>query len=310
MKSRAEDATPEPIDFSIVIPTYNRPGLLAACLTSIAALEAAAVRFEVVVVDDGGSPVDDVVARFRGPMDVTLVRQKNGGPASARNTGAARARGRFLAFLDDDCRPAPDWLEKLHACLAADPDRLVGGRALNPLESNPYSTANMALISYLYEYYEAAGCEGTSDQRRGFLASCNMALSAERFRWLGGFDESYRIASEDRDFGDRWLAANLPLAYARDAVVYHHWAFSFSSFCRRHFAYGRGGAHYQWTRALHGRGRVRVEPPRFYLDLLRYPWRHSEIHSPLAVTALLTLSQVAVAAGFYCQRAMRIGGKS
>jgi GT2 family glycosyltransferase len=296
---------PEAIDFSIVIPTYNRPGSLAACLTGIAALETPAERFEVVVVDDGGAtPVDSVVAPFHSLMDVTLLRQGNRGPASARNAGAARARGRFLAFLDDDCRPSPAWLEKLHAYLAAAPDRLVGGRIVNPLESNPCSAASMALISYLYEYGEAAG------RNWGFCASGNMAVSCERFRWLGGFDESYRIASEDRDFCDRWLAAKLPMAYAREAVVYHHWPVGFTSFCRRHFTYGRGAAHFRRVRASHGRGTVRVEPPRFYLDLLRYPWRHSEMRSPLAVTALLAISQVAVAAGFFCQRAIVAAGKS
>ena len=302
---------PEAIDFSIVIPTYNRPGPLAACLTRIAALETPADRFEVVVVDDGGSaPMGEVVAPFHGLMDLTLLRQRNGGPASARNTGAAHARGRFLAFLDDDCRPAPDWLEKLHACLAAAPDQLVGGRIVNPLASNPYSAASMALISYLYEYYEAAGRDEAGDERWGFCASGNMAVSAERFRWLGGFDESYRIASEDRDFCDRWLAAKLPVAYARDAVVYHHWPVGFASFCRRHFTYGRGAAHFHRVRASHGRRAIRVEPPRFYIDLLRCPWRRSEMRSPLAVASLLTISQVATAAGFFYQRAIGSGGKS
>ena len=97
--------------FSIVIASYRRPGPLAACLQSLAQLDYPRDRFEAVVVDDGSQPsLAPVVEAARGPLEVRFLRQKNAGPATARNTGAAQARGRFLAFTDDDCAPSPDWL--------------------------------------------------------------------------------------------------------------------------------------------------------------------------------------------------------
>src|SRR5688572_17617375 len=106
--------------FSIIIPTRNRSGHLAACLKSLARLDYPCDRFEVIVVDDGSeTPVDGVVAAIRERIDVSLATQAHAGPATARNRGAAGAKGEFLAFTDDDCAPASDWLQRLAARFAA-----------------------------------------------------------------------------------------------------------------------------------------------------------------------------------------------
>src|SRR5713226_6572342 len=98
--------------FSIIVPTYNHPKQLAACLQSLARLEYPRDRFEVIVVDDGGAAaLEAVVAPFKNQIDVMLLRQSHSGPAAARNTGAARAKGEFLAFTGADCTPATNWLQ-------------------------------------------------------------------------------------------------------------------------------------------------------------------------------------------------------
>src|SRR5262245_19683629 len=109
---------------SVVIPTYNRPSQLTQCLEGLSALTYPHTGFEVIIVDDG-SPTDltTVIARFRDRLDLTLLRQPRGGPGAARNAGAAVARGGILAFLDDDCCPAKDWLLRLAAYFDLDTDR-------------------------------------------------------------------------------------------------------------------------------------------------------------------------------------------
>ena len=83
-------------------------------------------------VDDGGDPpLGEVVAPFESNLTLTLLRQANGGPAAARNAGAKRARGEFLAFTDDDCLPEPGWLTGLAEALSGAPDCMVGGAILN-----------------------------------------------------------------------------------------------------------------------------------------------------------------------------------
>lgn len=83
--------------FTIIVPTFNRPSLLREAVDSVLAQSVA--DFELVVVDDGSS------SRPSLPQDPRLVlvqRRSRGGPAAARNTGLAVARGRFICFLDDD----------------------------------------------------------------------------------------------------------------------------------------------------------------------------------------------------------------
>jgi glycosyltransferase involved in cell wall biosynthesis len=88
-------------DVSVVIPTRDRSRLLVLALRS--ALRQREVDLEVVVVDDGsGDDTPEVVAGLRDAR-VHLVRHPGPhGVSAARNSGIAAARGRWIAFLDDD----------------------------------------------------------------------------------------------------------------------------------------------------------------------------------------------------------------
>jgi cellulose synthase/poly-beta-1,6-N-acetylglucosamine synthase-like glycosyltransferase len=255
--------------------------------------------FEVIVVDDGGTvPLDEVVARFDGVLTLRLLRQENAGPAAARNTGAFEARGEFLAFTDDDCSPAPKWLEALAAQFAASPDCAVGGRTLNALTDNPYSATSQHLISYLHSYYNAV------PRAARFFPSNNLAFPAGRFRAIGGFDTTYpRAAAEDRELCDRWLHLGYRMIYAAEAVVYHAHDLTFRTFLGQHFRYGRGALCFHRVRARRGQHHVKVEPPAFYFNMLRYPFANAEGINAVTLMLLLILTQVANAAGVFWERA-------
>ncbi len=287
--------------FSIVIPTYNRPERLATCLQSLARLDYPRERFEVIIVDDGSEmPVESAVEQVQSQLHIMLLKQPNAGPAKARNTGAFRAKGEFLAFTDDDCTPASDWLTTLAARFAEFPDSIIGGRTVNALSDNLYSTASQILIDYLYGYYNASA-EGAS-----FFASNNFALPAERFRALGGFDTSFPLAAaEDREFCDRWLHKGYHMIYAPEVLVYHAHRLALPAFWRQHFNYGRGAFCFHQVRAQRNREPVKVEPFSFYLNLLTYPFVQP-LHRPAPLlTGLLFLSQVANAAGFFWERGIQ-----
>jgi len=280
--------------FSIVVPTYNRPGQLAICLQSLARLDYPRDCFEVIVVDDGSeTPPEAVVAPFRDRLDVTPLTQSHAGPAMARNTGAAKAKGEFLAFTDDDCMPASDWLRTLAARFATTPDRIIGGRTLNALPDNSYSTASQVLIDYLYAHYNADPTQAC------FFASNNLTLPAYRFHAIGGFDTTLPLAAgEDRKFCDRWLHHGNRMIYAPEVLVYHAHALTFRTFWRQHFNYGRGAFRFRRACAQRSHGHIRLEPLSFYLHLLRYPLSQARGWRALSLTALLVLSQGANAAGF------------
>jgi GT2 family glycosyltransferase len=290
--------------FSIVIPTYNRPEQLAVCLQACARLEYPRDRVEVIVVDDGGArPVDEIVASFHGKLTLKLLRQENTGPAAARNRGAAEAGGEFLAFTDDDCAPAPNWLHTLGTQCVASPGCAVGGRTVNALTENVYSTASQLLISYLLSFYNA------SPHSARFFPSSNLVFPTEQFRAIGGFDVTYpRAAAEDRELCDRWLHRGYRMIYAAEAVVYHAHALSFRTFLRQHFHYGQGAFCFHRVRARRFKDRVKVEPLAFYVNMLRYPFISAQgVQSPLLLM-LLVVTQVANAAGFFWMRAKGAAG--
>lgn len=283
--------------FSIVIPTYNRPERLASCLQAIARLDYPGDRFEVIVVDDGSKiPLDSVVEPLKDKIDLKLLRQENAGPAAARNRGAAEARGEFLAFTDDDCQPTTDWLTQFAASFASSPQAMLGGRTINALADNAFSTASQKLIDYLYEYYNPA------KGKDAFFASNNIAMPTANFRALNGFDVSFPLAAaEDRDFCDRWNRA-YPMVYVPQAQVDHYHKLSLTSFCQQHFGYGRGAFCFHQIRSQRAAKEIEVEPMSFYFDLLSYPFHRVSKQPKLLISGLFLISQIANVAGFFWER--------
>lgn len=284
--------------FSVVIPTYARPTQLSECLEALAGIQLPDESFEVVVVDDGsGAPPEAVVHRFRDRLDVSLLVAAHGGPAAARNHGVARARGRFLAFTDDDCRPAPQWLHALAERFATVPEHIVGGRTLNALTHNAYARTSQLILDVAYAYYNDHG------RTARFFASNNLALPADRFRALGGFDPSFST-SEDRELCDRWLREGYGMTYAPEALIYHAHLLSLRRFWRQHFGYGRGAYRFHHIREQRGAGRFRPDLT-FYRKLAAAPFTEEHGVRMLVTAALLLFSQLANSVGFLYEQQRR-----
>jgi GT2 family glycosyltransferase len=282
------------IGFSVVVPTFNRPTSLGECLSALALQDYPRQAYEVIVVDDGGScDVEALLRPFAGEMKVRVVRQDNRGPASARNLGAAAAAGRFLAFTDDDCQPAPAWLGALDAKLTISPDRLAGGPVANALKESPYSVASQIISDFAYARYNS-----DLDQPR-FFATNNISVSTALFHKMGGFDERFVLsAAEDREFCDAWQTCGLGLVWAPDALVYHRHSMGLGGFWRQHYGYGRGAFQYHRARRDRGAGRVPFEGIGFHVGIIVAPFRQRHATSPVLLAGLTALSQIAVASGY------------
>jgi len=173
---------------SVVVPTIGRPSLhvLLDALAAAPGLRPA----ELILVDDrpDGEPLRPGRA---GLPPVRVVRTGGGGPARARNLGWRTARTEWIAFLDDDVVPDPDWYERLAQDLADLPPDVAGsqGRVRVPLPADrrptdwERGTAGLATSSWI-----------TAD-----LAYRRAALAA-----VGGFDERFpRAFREDSDLALR-----------------------------------------------------------------------------------------------------------
>lgn len=294
--------------FSVIVPTYERPGALRACLVALAALDYPRDAFEVVVVDDGGErPLAGHLAPAPAGLALAIVRTPNGGPGAARNAGAARARGRYLAFTDDDCRPQPSWLRALDAQLERTPEHLLGGRTVNALRENHWSATSQAIVDMVYAFYNA------DPEAPRFFASNNMVVAADLFAAVGGFRaDEFRIASEDRELCDRWRHAGHGLAYVPGAVVEHAHDLRFASFCRQHFRYGRGAMHYHRVRAQRRSGRLR-EDALFHLQLPRLLRRATRDMTASQVTRIafrLILWQICNTGGYLYEYGRVLGASA
>lgn len=280
-----------PPSISIVVPTYKRPDSLSRLLHSLTRLKYPVTRFEVILVDDGGGlSFEPIRERFDRTLRIVGISQSNSGPALARNVGAERSGGEILAFIDDDCEADTLWLTELSKGFETGKDHLCGGRTINSLPHNPYSSASQLLIDFLYDHY--------NPERRlgGFFPTNNFALPRAPFFELGGFDPALRYG-EDREFCHRWATAGYGFLSLPRALVYHRQVLDFLSFIRLHFCYGRGTFDYRRKTVEHGSRPGPLSPLSFYARLVLSGHRRERNVRGLLHTGLLLLSQMANTAG-------------
>lgn len=195
---------------SVVIPTFERETRLAFALEALAAQTLQAERFEVIVVRAEGA-TGDRVAEPPAALGVQSLVSPVAGAAAQRNLGWQRARGSVIAFLDDDCRPEPGWLERLTAAAAAAADgagNFVQGRTVpDPDERH-----------LLHGLARTMVVQGPSP----WYPSCNIAYPRALLERLGGFDESFPGAfAEDTDLAMRALDAGAQARFVGEACVRH-----------------------------------------------------------------------------------------
>jgi len=287
--------------YSIIIPTFNRRDVIRGTLEALARLNAPPGGYEVVIVDDGSpQPLDALVAPYRDRLEITLSRQENAGPAAARNRGAELARGRFLAFTDDDCQPIPDWLCVFDQVFARHPDELLGGIIINALESNVCSATSQLIVDLVYRQFNPTPETAT------FFCSNNFVMAAARFWDLGGFDSSsFRLAAgEDRDFCSRWRQQGWSMRQVNEAVILHYHQMSLRKFWKQCFGYGRGACTFHRLEAMRGHNSL-IRDSGFHFNLPRALWpllRRLNWKSRVAALPLLGVWQVANLMGFLYQR--------
>jgi len=123
-------------DFSVVVATKDRAGILPDLIRSLARLEISPARFEVLIIDNGSRDSTAAeVQRLRAKFPALQLRYfflPIANASLARNEGAAQAKGKYLAFLDDDCRVAPNWLQQALRNFRLPGIRALGGPALVP----------------------------------------------------------------------------------------------------------------------------------------------------------------------------------
>jgi glycosyltransferase involved in cell wall biosynthesis len=194
---------------SVVVCTLDRPDALARCLRALR--ECTPPPAQIVVVDQGARPVV-----LEG---VDYVHMTERGVSRGRNRGARAAEHELLAFTDDDCVPAPEWIGGLERGYDDGADG-VTGRVL-PLPGVPGGVPVSSRTSTARRTFSGPGQTPWDIGTGG-----NLSLRRSAFEAVRGFDEALgpgtpARSAEDVDLLYRLANEGLTIRYEPDAVVYH-----------------------------------------------------------------------------------------
>ena len=209
------------ISLSVIVCTRDRPQQLRECLTRIGSLvHPTAGTVEILVVNNGPRHrVPELVAEVAAGSSLPFhyLEEPASGLARGRNRGLAAARGEVIAFTDDDCLPADDWLAALETAFCRRDVDLLGGRVeLHDPSDRPVTIKTKTRR-------EALQSAGDLD---GFLHGCNLAFRRSVVERIGGFDPrlgagSFVPGAEDTDLIYRGFLAGFGVSYEPSVVVAH-----------------------------------------------------------------------------------------
>ena len=195
---------------SVIIPTFNRAGLLVEAIQSV--LNQTYAPIEIVVVDDASTEdISAAIAQFASRI-TCIRRDTNGGRSAALNDGAATVSGEFIAILDSDDVWLPHKLEAQMALFERFPEcgAVAGGAQLMDLSGKPFGKLRLPQEVIQYERLAISMCLPGSNS--------NELIRRSAFDQIGGFDPDLRRA-QDYDF---WLkfTRQYPIRAVPEVLMY------------------------------------------------------------------------------------------
>jgi len=231
---------------SVVVCSRNGAGTLRECLDGLLALDYPS--FDVVVVDDGST---DATAELAAAYPFAVIGAGGRGLATARNAGLRSTNGEVVAFIDDDARPDPHWLQYIAHAFAHSPHAAVGGPNIPPGGEDAVAEC-------------VARAPGgplhvlLTDSEAEHIPGCNMAFRRSALEAIGGFDPTFRIAGDDVDVCWRLREHGFTLGFHPAAVVWHRRRRTLRAYWRQQVHYGRAEAllERKWPEKYNAAGHV------------------------------------------------------
>lgn len=201
---------------TVVIPVYNGEKYITHCLDALS--KQIRPPDEVIVVDDGSTDRSAALAEARS---VRVIRQKNLGPAAARNNGIQHANGELILFTDSDCEPDPYWVIEMENSL--NNPEIAGVKGA-------YVTQQTGTVPRLVQFefeerYDLMEKYPVID----FIDTYSAGFQRDVLRQMGGFNCTL-IKNEDVDLSYRLASAGETLIFNRKAIVFHHHPESWSAY--------------------------------------------------------------------------------
>lgn len=224
--------------FSVIIPVYDRPLEVKELLDSLSRQHNR--EFEVIIVEDGSSvKCDGVCKDYSGLVEITYCYKENGGPAQARNWGAAKTKGEWLLFFDSDCIIPDHYFEAVVGELERCECQLFGGAD----RSHPSFTTLQKAIDYsMTSIITTGGIRGNRKSADKFYPrTFNMGIKKSVFDKIGGF--SNMRFGEDVDFSYKVKEGGYDSRFFPEAWVYHKRRNTLKTFFKQVFNSGIARIH-------------------------------------------------------------------
>ncbi|MDQ4069897.1 MAG: glycosyltransferase, partial [Actinomycetota bacterium] len=210
---------------SVVVVNYRGADDTIACLRAFDDISWPVDRLELIVVDNASG--DGSAARIRDavPRAVVVESPSNTGFAGGCNQGAARARGDYIGFINNDARPAAGWVAAAIETMDRDPGIAAVASKVLDWDGERIDYVDGSLTWYGMGYKRE--CEqvdtGEHDQGRDvlFATGAAMFVRADVYRDLGGFDERFFMFYEDVDLGWRLNLLGHRVRYVPESIAYH-----------------------------------------------------------------------------------------
>lgn len=216
------------MNFSVVIPVYNRPEEIDELLDSLT--RQSDKNFEVIIAEDGSSEKCDlIVEKYLSQLSVVYFEKSNSGPGQTRNAGAERAKYDYLIFFDSDCIIPESHIENVSSYLSRNFVDAYGG----PDKALPTFTTVQKAINYsMTSFFTTGGIRGGKRSMDKFHPrSFNLGVSKRAFDAIGGYGKMR--FGEDIDFSLRLLEAGFETALIPEAYVYHKRRSTFKQFFKQ-----------------------------------------------------------------------------
>ena len=223
-----------PLQYSFIIPVYNRPDEIQELLESFQALDGH-IDFEIVIVEDGSTKTSKTIAEaFHKTLNISYFFKDNSGPGDSRNFGMQHAKGNYFIILDSDCILPKHYLTAVEKSLNTQfVDCFGGPDAAHDSFSNLQKAINFSMTSVI----TTGGIRGNKNSVGKFQPrSFNMGLSKKAFKESKGFGRIH--PGEDPDLSIRLWNLGYQTKLIPEAFVYHKRRISWSNFYKQVHKFG------------------------------------------------------------------------
>jgi len=222
------------LQFSFIIPVYNRPDEVKELLDSFILLEGDN-DFEIVIVEDGSTiSSKEIIEQYNSKLNISYYFKENSGPGDSRNYGMERAKGNYFIILDSDCVLPSGYLNHVKNSLTANYINCFGGPDTAHESFNSLQKAiNFAMTSFI----STGGIRGKKYSVSEFEPrSFNMGISKTAFDTSKGFGSIH--PGEDPDLSIRLKKLGFKTKLIPEAFVYHKRRISWEKFYNQVYKFG------------------------------------------------------------------------